>query len=260
MSEELEVKNEEVVVVEVNPVEAAASDMGWMPKEQWTEAGKDPAKWRSAELFVELEPLFGKIESLKKEVRSGKQTLETFKQHYSKVRETEYRRALDELKVQKRMALEEGDAASVVEIDEEIAQTKSNALRAQQEQMQSAAQEIHPEFADWVSENPWYASNREMQTFADSFGRAYAASHTGASPKEVLREVEKRVKQAYPDKFKNPAQDRKSGVEAPRQSTKKIEARFELSEDERRVMNKLVKGGHITEEKYMADLKTVKGL
>ena len=101
MTEEI-VKEEKEEVIEVNPVEEKASEMGWMPKEAWVEAGKDPGQWRSAELFVELEPLFGKIESLKREVRGTKQTLEAFKQHHAKVRETEYKHALEDLKTQKK--------------------------------------------------------------------------------------------------------------------------------------------------------------
>ncbi len=243
---------------QLSEVEQRAMDMGWMPKEQWVEAGKDPHKHRSAELYVELEPLFGKIDSLKKEVRSTKQTLETFKQHHARVRETEYKRALDDLKAQKRLALEEGDAASVVEIDEEIAETKAAVAKAQQEQVQEASQ-IHPDFAEWLTQNPWYASDRKMQAFADSYGKAYAVENEGVDPKEVLKEVEKQVKKAFPEKFKNPAQERPSGVEAPRTSGRRSEPKFELTENERRVMTKLVKSGALTEEQYIADLKKVRG-
>jgi len=257
MTEEI-VKEEKEEVIEVNPVEEKASEMGWMPKEAWVEAGKDPGQWRSAELFVELEPLFGKIESLKREVRGTKQTLEAFKQHHAKVRETEYKHALEDLKTQKKLALEEGDAGAVVEIDEEIADTKTAINKAERDQIQ--ASEIHPEFAEWVDNNSWYATNREMQAFADSLGRAYALANPTVAPQEVLKHVEKKVKQAYPDKFKNPAQSRVSSVEGAKTPAKKAEADFELNEDERRVMNKLVKNGVMSEKDYIAELKKVKGV
>lgn len=256
MTEEVVEKTEESI--EVNPVEERASELGWMPKEAWIEAGKNAGSWRSAELFVELEPLFGKIDSLKKEIRNHKQTTEVLKKHYEQVRATEYKRALDDLKAQKRVALEEGDAEAVVAIDDEIATTRSQADAASRQVIQQQAQEIHPDFAEWVDNNSWYATDKEMQAFADSIGQAYALSRgKTVEPSAVLKHVEKKVKQAFPEKFKNVNQSRPSPVEKST-PTKKAEPTFELNDDERRVMNKLVKQGVLTEEQYIKDLKKIK--
>lgn len=254
-----ETTEEVVEVVELTPVELEAVEEGWQSKEDWVAAGKEEGDWRSAKEFKERGELFRRIDSITQELKSTRSAMTALKGHYEKVKDTEFKHAMDTLKAEKRQALTEGDADAVVAIDERIVEVRE-AQKAVQSQA-VAAPEIHPDFTSWVGRNTWYNSNNEMRNFADSIGRAYAVDNPGVQPSDVLRYVTTKTKAAFPDQFQNPARSGKGSVEGvpATRTAKAAGGDYELNEDESRVMNKLVKSGLITKEKYIADLKKIKG-
>lgn len=262
MSEIAEVKVEDTEVpevVELSPMEQEALEEGWQPKEDWVSAGKDEADWRSAKEFKERGELFRRIESITQELKSTRSALGALKGHYEKVKDVEFKRAMDSLKADKKQALSEGDADAVIEIDEKLAEVREAQKAVQTQAVQQP--EIHPDFTAWIGRNGWYNSNNEMRNFADSIGRAYALDHPGIHPADVLRYVTTKTKTAYPDQFSNPARKGAGAVEgvpATRKGANSANS-YDMNEDEERVMTKLIKQGVITKEKYIADLKKIKG-
>src|SRR5574343_553334 len=104
MSEELQVQVEQNVLesqttetpaVTVDPFEEQAREQGWKPKEEYE---GDPNKWKPAKEFVERGELFGKIDTLGRELKETKKALKMLQEHNAKIKETEYARAVSELK------------------------------------------------------------------------------------------------------------------------------------------------------------------
>lgn len=96
-----------------------------------------------------------------------------------------------------------------------------------------------------------------MRAYADALGRDLA--YKGLSPKEVLKEVERQVKMEFPNKFTNPNRDKPGAVEGSSNKGGKSSDSFQLSDDERRVMQRFVRSGVMTEAEYIKDLKSVRG-
>jgi hypothetical protein len=239
----------------LTPVQEEALNQGWVPKEDYE---GDPEKFVDAAEFLRRGELFRKIESQSKEMKELRKALNGLAQHNAKIREVEYKRALEDLKVQKKTALNEGDADKVVDIDERIDYVKEQQKIQAQQQVQDVVQsvEIHPELQSWINKNSWYESNTDMRKFADKYGAALAGE---MSPTEVLKEVEKAVKERFKDKFRNPNRDKPGAVEGVQNRPgRSSEADYELSEVEKTVMNTLVKGGHMTKEEYIKQLKAIK--
>ena len=97
MSEDTQVQveqtsNEPVTETTVDPYEAQAREQGWRPKEEFE---GDASKWRPAKEFIERGELFGKIDSMGKELKETRKALKMLQEHHSKVRETEYANALN---------------------------------------------------------------------------------------------------------------------------------------------------------------------
>lgn len=254
MSDEIENPSPAETPVETPEVEVRARAMGWVPKEEWNGEGK----WRDAEEFVDRGELFEKINSQRKALKNLEENQRAFNQHLETVRKAEYRRALEQIRKEKKEALADGDADKLIEADEKLlALAKANEVAAPVVQEPQAGP--HPDFVAWQARNPWYSdSNRAMKAFADVEGVKLAQS--GLSPAEVLREIEAQVRREFPEKFTNPNRSKPGAVEASRGSgaTPKAEA-YQLSEDEHRVMTRLVRSGIMTKEKYIADLKAAKG-
>lgn len=234
---------------EFTETENKAREQGWVPKDEWTGDGK----WRDAEAFLDRGELFGKIDAQNREIKSTRQALQALQQHYSKVSETEYKRALETLKKEKKEALLEGDADGVMDADEKIAQLRENVRQApaQQQQVDNTP---HPEFQAWLNKNGWYESNSVMRAAADQLGRDLAGP--GKSPSEVLRDVEREIRKEFAHKFNNPNREKAPAVEGGGNTGgSKSGERVQLSEVEEQVMKKLVGSGVLTKDQYIADIR-----
>ena len=266
MSEELNVQQteqqahieqqEQQEQIATDPYESDAREQGWKPKEEYE---GDPNKWRPAKEFVERGELFGKIDSLGKELKDTKKALKMLQEHHSKVKETEYNRAVTELKTLQKKHLEEGNSDEYLKTTELLTDLKAEQkAREVMSQQQAAQPQVDPRFVAWQEKNSWYNKDAEMRQFADTLGLGYAQANPGMEPDDVLEYVSKQIKLAYKDKFENPNRTKPSAVEGSNNATPKKDE-VQLTDDERRVMNTFVRQGVMTKDEYIAQVKAMRG-
>lgn len=257
---ETEIQNEEAQFITEtgrSKYEDSARIQGWVPKEEWK---GDPDDWRPAKEFVERGELLGSISSVRHENKELKKAIGALLEHHNKVKETEFSRALDYLKNQKKAALESGDADQLLKVEEAIDVVKEEQKQHVSTTNKPTNKQLSPEFVSWANQNPWYIENVEMRSFADDVGVGFFNRNPSASEQEVYAYVAKRVAQAFPDKFK------KGGVKVEQVEGGSGSGRpvktdsFKLSEEEAQVMRTFVRQGVMTEAQYKEELKRVKGL
>ena len=235
--------------------ESKAREQGWVTKEEWT---GDPDKWRDAKAFNERGELFQKIDSMGKELKETRKALKMLQEHHSKVKETEYNNALKELKALQKKHLEEGNSDGYLEATELLTDLKAE-QKAREVQAQSAPKQPDPRFIAWANDNKWYQQDQEMREFADTVGMGYAQRHPGVDPVEVLEYVTAQVKSRYKDKFVNPNRSKPSNVEGSAAPAAN-KGSFEMTDEERKVMQTFIRQGILTKEQYIAELKKMRGL
>lgn len=242
---------------EPSPIEQRAMEQGWVPQEEWT---GDPDDWRPAKEFVDRGELLKSISALKRDNMQLKQTMADFGRHHAATREIEYKRALADLRAQKRDALIEGDADKVIEIDDTIDELKDAKERVDAAPQRVAPAEPHPAFMAWEQRNGWYKTDRGMKGYADEVARELVESGE-RDPVKILSEIDKKVRKEFPHKFNNPARERAGAVEGAAQKggRPKDDLVSQMSDDERRIMNRIVSSGVITKEKYLEEYKAQKG-
>lgn len=246
--------------IERTPIELRALDMGWRPKEDFD---GDEDDFIEAKEFVRRKPLFEKIEHQNKQIKAVTRALDGLKEHFTKVRETEFNRALAALKAERKQALSDGDGDrfeqaddKIKEVEEDLASVKAIAHETPIEK------ELPQEFTNWVSRNSWYNSTGYMRKFADDLGNRLGneVKSGNMTTAEVLKEVEKQVRKEFPQKFTNPNKADAPDVASSRtQTSRSKNAEADLTEQERRVMNDLVRQKVLTKEEYIASLNSVKG-
>jgi hypothetical protein len=262
MSEETQVVQGDAPVVEqqqapqTNPYEDQAREQGWKPKEEYE---GDPNKWRPAKEFVERGELFGKIDSMGKELKETRKALKMLQEHHSKVKETEFANAVQELKSLQKRHLEEGNSDGYLETTELLTDLKAE-QKAREVVGQNTQPAPDPRFISWASENKWYEKDQEMREYADVVGMGYAQKHPGLDPEEVLQYVTTQVKSRFKDKFVNPNRNKPSNVEGASSPAGGKKDTFELTDEERKVMNTFVRTGALTKEEFIADLKKMRGI
>jgi hypothetical protein len=261
MAEQLEEGNEVVETTETvqatepSPLEIEAREGGWVPKEEYS---GDENKWVDAAEFVRRGPLFKKIETQSREIKAMRQAIADIQKLHANSREQEYKRALAEIRAEKKAALIEGDADAVIEADEKIEMLRE-AQREVPQQTEVSSGEQHPEFVNWVNRNQWYQSNKGMRAFADTVGADFRAS--GMSPADVLKAVEKEVRKEFPNRFVNPNQSKPGSVEGGvgAGTTKGGKDSFTLTDEERGIMRNLVRLNVLTEKEYIDEIKKTRG-
>lgn len=263
MTEELKAEGGEQVVeqtqeqVAVSPIEQRAMEMGWRPREEFDGSDDD---FIDAKEFVRRKPLFDAIEEKSRRLRNVEKTLETFKGHYSKVKEVEYARALADLKKERKQAIIDGDVDALEAAEEKISEVQTQVEEMKQVQAEQPEEPTaHPVFVNWVNRNKWYQTTPHMRVYADEIG--LRLQRQGLSPDEVLKQVEKAVKDEFPNKFVNPNKASAPSVSSPsRQGRASASDAFDMPAEDKRIMDSLVRSGTITKEEYMKDYKKIHGL
>lgn len=257
--------NQEVEQRQYSDDEMKAMDHGWVPKDQWK--GPDD-EWIPAKVFNMRGEFFSRIARDKQTINELKQSLDALVDHNRKIEEVTYKRALEDLKREKRAALEVGDPEAVMRIDDEIDELRVNATKQKQEfetKLQVAKRSAVPvEFEQWHSENQWYQSDPELTGYADGVGRQLA-QQAQASGKSVdwtkfYQEVSRKVRQKFPEKFETRTRktvaagdtvDSNEDRAANRPSSSGSIRESELTDDQRRIMNNILKTTKMTKKEYL---------
>jgi len=271
MSEVAEVQVEDVETeeLEYTEEESRAMEHGWSPKDQWK---GDPDDWVNARSFIKRGELFGKIRSLERDRDSMrqefKQATSAMRDILKKTKETEYNRAVKELKERKRTALEEGEVAAVMGIDDDIAELTTTHQRdvaemtAIEHSLPTPAQPSQ-EFIQWRDRNTWYDDDPTMRITADNIGVRLAQETPNASLTDIFKEVDKHIRKVYPERFGNkPRVSKVNDGDTRTPSTRgsggksKYSVR-DLNAEQRDIMNTMVKSGVMTQEDYINELANI---
>lgn len=233
-------------------IELEAMEQGWRPKDEYQ---GDPDRFIDAGEFVRRGELFAKIDHQNKELKQVKQVLEQFKAHHANVEKSAYDRAIKDLKAQRKAALAEGDVDRFDELDQQIDDTmEARDKFVEQQRSAPAVPEINPQFAEWVSKNPWYSKDPLLQGAADRLGIQLARE--GMDPVSVLKAVEKKIKEEFPHKFSNPNRERPGAVEAPVPRGQGSKSRFVPTAEQKRIGEAFVRSRAFDKiEDYYAELQ-----
>ena len=254
MSEETQNQSTENNTPQESEVETRARAQGWVPEAEWE---GDKSKWRPADVFVDRGELFAKIERQRKELQEMRKTQAAFSAHLDTVRKSEFNRAYQLLKEEKKAAYQEGNPDAIMAAEDKMRALEEQARATQAIATPAISNEPPPEFAEWQERNTWYnTTNRAMVDFADAEGHRLAALRT-MSPEQILHEVEARVRREFPHKFTNPNRQKPGAVEGSGNRPANAKEDYPLTDEQRSVMNRLVRSGTLTKEEYIADLKRV---
>ena len=215
--EETEVQGEvpEIVPDQIDPqIIERAKLMGHIPKEEFR---GDPSKWVPADKYVEradnLMPILksqlgkyeGEIANLKATVENQKKTTEKLLKMGETVQQRAYEQAKRELTKEQAQAVADGDV------------TKWQQLEDQKEGLPRpepvVVEEVNPVFNQWHTGNEWYLKDEDMTDFANLHAQKLTKQNPSLSYDQVLKKVEDKIKETFPQRFENPERSKPSVVD-----------------------------------------------
>lgn len=243
-------------------IEELAGEIGWRPD------GALSAKEYILKSRDIQDTMRTHIQDQKKQLSELGSSVAELKSHNERVYKAEVSRLegeINDLKKEKRLAIEDGDADKVDELDEQIDGLKV-AMAAPKPEAQSGD---NPVLDAWLAENPWYDTDPEMARYAN----AIADQNPGAPYERVLSLAANKVKEMFPDKFEaagppatpgspvSKARTPASPVEAGgRRAPKATFTKADLSSDQLSIMSQFVRQGIMTEKAYIADIAKTQGV
>lgn len=247
-------------------LEEKAREKGWRPLEEWD---GDPESWIDAKEFMGRQPLYDRIDGLKKDLFRTKQSYEqdfqTLSKEVAQMREIEYQRALANLKHARANAIQEDDTGEIRKLDDQIEQIVAARARAESAPNQRRNPNNDPAFQSWRERNSWFDNDQTLKQEAIRLGTAYGMTNPNASTEEACEYVEKSIKKLYPEKFKpmtrtppSPEGSPTSAKTTTRTSRGNRLTVADLSDDQKKVMDTFLKRRVFkSAEEYLEKLSAV---
>jgi hypothetical protein len=235
--------------------ETPARAGGWRPKEELGDEF-DAAKFVEAEEFVKRKPLFDTIKQQNKDIKELKKTIDSVVLFSQKNAEVAAKRAIAELKTQRKEAITEGDVAKVEALDTTIEEHKQTIQKPP---------EISPQVVEWTKQNEWFDKDTELQDFAVAYCQSYAKRNPDKSMEESLDATAKATKRAFPDSkyFKEVTRRQEPPqVETPGTGggIKKKYTLDRLDEDQKRAYKQFMAKKVMTHDQYFQSLEEIGAL
>lgn len=255
---------QDVEVHTESPIEQEARQFNWVPLEEYK---GDPSEWKDAETFMkrgreingflrkDLEKIKAELDKRNAELSEIKSATEEFKKFHAETEERAYKRALDELKAQRKEALQEQDFERLDEIEEQLDALKENKPTKQEKKVETTSQEPDPVFVEWMNENDWI-KDPELDELATGIAAALRSKGESSTGRIFLDKVKERVKKYAPEKFENTNRSKPSMVDSS-SSTRQVDGKKktynDLPEDAKKACDKYVKAGLLTKDQYVQD-------
>lgn len=252
-----EVATESTPEVTLSEAEQKAMSQGWKPKEEFQ---GDKSEWRDAQTWLDRGELFGKIEDLKKSIKTLKDQNKTLADFTKVVEEKTRERTINELKSAQKKAVEEGDIEAVEKITNQMIDVKNSPTKAPD--LNTQADEDKQIADEFVSRNQWFLNDKDMAAKAIALENAERSINPNLPTKERLERVEQQIKSLYPNKFENSLQSKSSPVVTSTDSalpnSKKTSTYRDLPDFHKSQIKYLesVLGYKIDVDKYISDLKS----
>lgn len=244
--------------IQTNPHEEQARSLGWQPKEDFQ---GNPEDWRSAKDFIERGEMIGRIRSQSQKIQNIEQALKHVTTQNANVYANGYKQAIEELKVQRRQALVDGDVVAADDISERIDATKAEAAKAVATAVAPVRQldaGPDPEHETWVQTNPWYDNIPTMRRFADSAAIEFVKVNAGkVTPAQVRRFISELVRNEFPHRFpKNQAAPNPDGEGRGNRGAGQGDQRLSkiesgMSEEQRKIMKTIMQSAGMTKAEYL---------
>lgn len=220
-------------------VEARARRMGWRPKEEFR---GPPDRWSSAEDFIargenelpilrernrnldrQLEETGRTVTELKTRMEQTGEVLSSMREMGLKAEERAYKKARAEIEEEMRTRAAAADVVGVTETQrklEELDKERETAKVAPAPVVAKvtdapAAKPRDPVAEQWITDNPWFTSDAEMNSTAQGIHTGMLQSRKDLSLADNLAETKRRIMKLYPEKFANANRDEAIAVAQP---------------------------------------------
>ncbi len=172
---------------ELTPVELAAFEQGWRPKEEFK---GDESKWKSASDYITYGVLHEQIRDMKAESRRTQADNDSRIANLNKLHSAQQKAAIEDLKAQQLEAVESADTEKYKQLQSQIDN--------HQVEPDPVAPQKDPVIAAWEAENPWINDPSSEKAIQAQAAWTIAAGKPGATNESALAYVDAQMAKLHP--------------------------------------------------------------
>ncbi len=135
---------------------ATATKRGWLPKDDWVAAGKDPDDWVSHKVFLRNGETYNDMHTLKRKLSTQDRVIREQAEINRQISEKFAKDRIGEKLQQRDMAIEIGDKNTVKRIDGEIEELKQMPVAPPEIQLSPDQRAL---MGQWIQDRPWMQKN-----------------------------------------------------------------------------------------------------
>lgn len=202
-------------------LEADARKQGWVPRDEFR---GDPGDWTPADEYVRMgDPKY--LRKALKDTRKAVTALEKAREadktefgerleRFERMSKAQRAKLYADIEAERRKAVKDGDEDRYEELNRAEAalyEQEQAAEKPAAKKTQEAAQQPHPDVERWVSENPWFTADEELNMAAQGAHLRITKQEPGLSLAENLAKVRTEVIKRFPEKFGKSAKPQTNG-------------------------------------------------
>lgn len=223
-----------------------ATKHGWKDFDTHIENGNDPEKWVDANVFNERGRSIKS--SMKQKSNHNKELLSAVK-NVNEVHKVQLDLKVAELTKERKLAIEDGEADRVTELDDEIDKTKEGIKKVNDAEASIAAvpDENYDHERQWATENKWYQEQTPKGAYAREVSNS--AVRSGYRGEALTNLIESEIDKAFPQKNENrnkPGMSDKGGQRS--KGNNEALTMDSLSGEERNIAQSLINNGKTEED------------
>ena len=229
----------------------------------WHKGGKDKdGNELSAEEFLARKPLFNKIHGLQdkydRDITELKEMVRSLQDDNKKITVASMKKQeqlMSELKIAKEQALNDLDTDKVRQIDSQIDQVRENISQSRSTGQAATKEDWNKSYFNFLKDNAWYDTNPGLAKAADIVAREIMQKDATTAPDTLYSEVSKQIREQFPDRFvektKATSKVGSSSSRGKQQSVNKQVRLADLPQEERAVVENMMRMTGKTEEEYL---------
>lgn len=259
-----DIKEEKKEPAKISAGQIKAQDSGWRPQDDWSGDADDWVDWKEfnfrGELMGRINEQSGVLHTYKGQVEEQKKVIDDLAALQKGIADREYKKAIRQLRQEKAQAVDDGEGAKVVEIEEEIDNLKERKAEADAvpaAPAPTADDSVPPEVVAWLSkpDNQWYHQDLFLKSVADGYAKSIKEGNPTMSPAALLAQVDKAMKTELPHRFRSGSQvDGEGDLNQRDRSNGKKPTFADLDDVQQACANRFEASGVMTKSEYIEEL------
>jgi hypothetical protein len=185
-----------------------ARSQGWMPEEEWKEAGRDAEEWKPAKAFLKDGEVRNDLRKMKRALKREQKRTDALLKERDVIHKSSYEAGRQSILSRRDKAIKDENLEEVVRTGDELAELEKQAAASKDLKTEGEKKEYEISneekllLKQWGVENQWYINDSELQQFVHQVASQYMEENDESTVIEAFEYAGTQARAAYPQRVR----------------------------------------------------------